>query len=175
MRRLLGVAAALALGVAVVEIVLLILVVKQIGGAATLLLVLATSLLGAFLLRTEGLRAWRRFRSSQAAGLRPGDEVSRGLAGVTGAFLLLLPGFLTDVVGLVLVSPPGRRAAGAGVRRAAEKRLSAPVASEVFGPRRVRVRTGRPSRDTPPTAPGAADGARPDQPEVIEGEIVDGR
>jgi UPF0716 protein FxsA len=146
------------------EIALLVLVARFIGVPLTIVLVLATSLLGGWLLRREGIRAWRALRKASLEGRPPGSEVSDGLLGLLGGVLLLVPGFLTDLVGLALLLPPVRRGARVGVRRAAERRVPSAVAGDLFGPRRVRVRRGPPrSDDTPPT-----DDATP-----IEGEILD--
>jgi len=153
---------------AVVEIVVLVFVVQHIGIGLTLVLLLATTLFGAWLLRREGSRAWRRFRQAADAGRPPGGEVSRGLIGLLAALLLVVPGFLSDLVGLALLVPPVRSAAVRLVQRGAEKRLSPTAAGDLFGPRKVRVRDTTPSRT--PRA-GGRDGGDGDA--VIEGEIVD--
>jgi UPF0716 protein FxsA len=141
----------------VVEIVLFVLVAHWIGVGLTILLVLATSLLGAWLLRESGIRAWRGLRAAGMAGRPPGPEVNQGLLGLLSGVLLVVPGFFTDLIGVALLAPPVRRVAGRGVQRIAERRMSSAAAGTVFGPRRVRVRPG---------------GAPPDS-EPIEGEIVD--
>lgn len=141
----------------VAEIVVFVLVAHWIGVGLTILLVLASSLVGAWLLRAAGLRAWRGLRAAGMAGRAPGPEVSQGLLGLLSGLLLVVPGFLTDVVGLVLLVPPVRRLAGHGAQRVAERRMSSAAAGTVFGPRRVRVRPGGP----------------PSEAEPIEGEIVD--
>ncbi|HET6212165.1 MAG TPA: FxsA family protein [Micromonosporaceae bacterium] len=148
-------------GLAVAEIAVLVLVVKAIGLGWALLLMLATSLLGGWLLRREGSRAWRRFRDAAQAGRPPGGEASRGLVGLLSALLLAVPGFLTDLLGLALLVPPVRTGAAGLVQRSAERRLSPSVVGDLFGPRRVRVNVGR---DGPEPS-----GAEP----VIEGEILD--
>ena len=151
----------------IVEIVLFVLVAHWLGVGLTILLVLATSLLGAWIVRTAGLRAWRRLRTAGMAGRAPGPEVSRGLLGLLSGLLLVLPGFLTDAVGLALLAPPVQRVAGRGVQRFAERRMSSAAAGDLFGPRRVRVRRGEAYRPTP-------DGPPPPGDTPIEGEIVDG-
>jgi UPF0716 protein FxsA len=141
----------------VAEIVVFVLVAHWIGAALTILLVLASSLVGAWLLRQSGLRALRGLRSAGRSGRGPGPELSQGLLGVLSGLLLVVPGFLTDLVGLALLAPPVRRLAGRGAQRVAERRMSSAAAGTVFGPRRVRVRTG----------------GRASEGEPIEGEIVD--
>jgi UPF0716 protein FxsA len=147
--------------VGVLEIAVLVFVAHQIGLLLTILLVLATSLLGAWLLRREGGRAWQALRTAANAGRPVGPEVTDGVVGLVGALLLVLPGFLTDLVGLALRVPVARRLTGTGVQRLVERRFSPALAGEMFGPRRVRVR-----RSGPP--PAAEDEENP-----IEGEIVD--
>jgi UPF0716 protein FxsA len=140
-----------------VEIALFVLVAQWIGVGLTILLVLATSLLGTWLLRASGIRAWRGLRAAGMAGRPPGPELTQGLLGLLSGVLLVVPGFLTDLIGVALLAPPVRRVAGRGVQRIAERRISSGTAGTVFGPRRVRVRYGGP----------------PTQSEPIEGEIVD--
>jgi UPF0716 protein FxsA len=152
---------------AIAEIVVFVLVAHWLGVAVTILLVLATSLLGAWLLRGAGIRAWRGLRAAAASGRPPGPELGAGVLGLVGALLLVLPGFLTDLVGLGLLAPPVRRLAGLGAQRLAERRLSSAAAGTLFGPRRVRVRRGRAYQP----APGPTGRADTDTP--IEGEIVE--
>jgi UPF0716 protein FxsA len=87
-------------------------VIIQVGQAIgiwpTLALLLADALLGSFLLKHQGRGAWRRFNEALAQGRFPGREVVDGLLIVVGGTLLLAPGFLTDIVGLLLLIPPTR-------------------------------------------------------------------
>ncbi|MEN3308049.1 MAG: protein FxsA, partial [Micromonosporaceae bacterium] len=146
----------------ILEVAVLIGVTHLLGGVLwTLLLVLATSALGSLLLRREGIRAWRRFRDAAQQGRAPGEEVSNGLVGLSGAVLLVIPGFLTDLAGLALLVPPVRRLARSRVQAFAERRVSPALATDLFGPRRVRVRRGAaqdsgPAAPQQPSEPGAA-------------------
>jgi UPF0716 protein FxsA len=148
----------LALGIA--EIAGFVVVAKLIGVAWTLLLVLLTTALGVALMRREGVRGWRRFRAAAESG-PPGREATDGLVGLTASVLLVVPGFVTDAAGLLLLVPPVRAVARAGMQRSAERRMSSAAAGDLFGPRRVRVR-----RD------GPGDGPTVSGP-VIDGEVVD--
>ena len=94
--------------VALVELVVILQVGEALGAAWTILLLVLTSLGGAVLLRHEGRRAWRAFREVAAEGRWPGDEVTQGALVIVGGTLLLLPGFVTDGVGLLLLLPPTR-------------------------------------------------------------------
>lgn len=159
MRRRLGLTALGLLLVGAAELALLVFVAHRLGLLTTVLLVLLTSLLGGWLLRREGSRAWRALRLAASDGRPVGPEASDGVVGLLSALLLVLPGFLTDLVGLALRVPPLRRGAGAGVRGLAERRFSPALSADLFGPRRVRVRREAPVPD---------DGGAP-----IEGEVVD--
>jgi UPF0716 protein FxsA len=87
-------------------------VIIQIGGLIgvwpTLALLLADALLGSLLLRHQGRGAWRRFNEALAAQRFPGREVADGVLIVVGGTLLLTPGFITDIFGLLLLIPPTR-------------------------------------------------------------------
>lgn len=75
----------------------------------TLLILFGDGLIGAWLVRREGRRAWDAFRTALSEARWPGDEVAQGALVVFGGALLLTPGFLTDAVGLLCVLPPTRR------------------------------------------------------------------
>ena len=161
--------------VPIAELYVLIQVGQTIGVLPTIALLIVDSLLGAWLLRREGARGWRRFRSAVNEGRPPGREGIDGVVGLLGALLLLTPGFISDAVGLLLLAPPIRAAARAGVRRAAEARISPSVAGQVFGPRFVRAKRSQtstpPSPPSPPPSPPPSQASSP--PAAIEGEIVD--
>jgi UPF0716 protein FxsA len=94
--------------VPILELWLIIEIGGLIGVVPTLLLLLADALLGSFLLRHQGRGAWQRFNRAIAERRFPGKEVADGLLIAIGATLLLAPGFLTDIVGVVFLIPPTR-------------------------------------------------------------------
>ena len=94
--------------VPVVELAVLIQVGQLIGVLPTLGLLIADALLGAALFRREGRRAWRALRSALAEHRVPGREVADGALIVLGGALLVTPGFVTDVFGVVCLLPPTR-------------------------------------------------------------------
>jgi UPF0716 protein FxsA len=156
---------------AVAEIAVFVAVVHAIGAGWTVLLVAATSVLGLMLVRREGIRGWQAFRAAAEAGRPPGRQVSNSLVGLFGAMLLALPGLISSAVGLLLVLPPVRGLARRGVERATERQVSAAVAGDLFGPRRVRVRRGDPVHTPDPEPPASTPPAQISG-EVVEGEIV---
>jgi UPF0716 protein FxsA len=94
--------------VPIAELYVIIQVGEAIGLWPTLVLLLADALLGSFLLKHQGRGAWRRFNEALAQRRFPGKEVVDGLLIVVGGTLLLAPGFITDIFGLILLIPPTR-------------------------------------------------------------------
>ena len=90
-----------------------------IGIWLTLALLAADSVLGSLLLRAQGRSVWGRFNTALAEGKIPHREVIDGVLVIFGGAFLITPGFLTDIVGLVLLIPPTR----ALVRRLVVRRL----------------------------------------------------
>ena len=156
----------------VLELAVFVGVGRALGFGVAVLLVFAASLLGLVLLRREGMRAWRGFRAAAAAGQPPGGQVTDGLVGLAGALLLAVPGLVSGVVGLLLLVPPVRRLARAGVRRATERRVSSMVAGDLFGPAHGAGAPGCAATDSnrprSRQQPVVVDGGR-----AIEGEIVE--
>ncbi|WP_138752459.1 FxsA family protein [Paenibacillus sinopodophylli] len=79
-----------------------------IGGWNTLLILLVTGLAGAYLARAEGRRVWGEAQRQMQAGQIPGQTMLDGLCVLAGGLLLLMPGFLSDIVGVTLLFPPTR-------------------------------------------------------------------
>jgi UPF0716 protein FxsA len=90
------------------ELAVIIQVGQAIGVWWTIGLLLADSILGSALMRMQGRAAWRRFNEALQAGRVPAREVLDGALVIFGGALLLTPGFITDVLGLVLLVPPTR-------------------------------------------------------------------
>lgn len=93
----------------VVEIYLLMTIGSQIGIIATLSLVLLTGFLGASLARLQGVQTMMRVRSSLEQGIVPGEEMVDAVLIFAAGVVLLTPGFLTDLFGLLLLYPETRR------------------------------------------------------------------
>jgi UPF0716 protein FxsA len=111
------------------ELYVILKVGDAIGALWTIALLAADSLLGSLLLRAQGRTVWRRFNETLAAGRMPHREVLDGVLVIFGGAFLITPGFLTDIVGLVLLIPPTR----AVVRRLVVRRLGRRVAVGVVG------------------------------------------
>ena len=93
----------------IIEIALFIKVGQTIGLWPTLALVIGAALLGGVLLRQQGLTVLMQLRGNVAAGRMPAQTIADAALIGVAAVLLVLPGFLSDVVGLSLLVPPIRR------------------------------------------------------------------
>ena len=150
--------------VPIVEIWLLLQVGRLLGVLPTVVLLVAMSLLGAFLLRREGARTWRAFREALAGGRLPAAEVADGALVILGGALLLTPGFASDAFGLLCVLPPTRAVLRRVLTRQVARRLTVGTVLGGRGPSSRR----RPS-DTvvdgevvrPPDDPGRPPGTVP--------------
>ena len=142
----------------VLEIYLLIQVGQVIGAWWTVLLLIADGLLGSWLIKHEGTRAWRALQEALAAARMPARELADGALILVGGTLLLTPGFLSDIVGFFCILPVTRPIARAGLTRfLTRKFLSGRVRSGPDGPGRDRARTRQ----------------RPGPDGVVQGEVVD--
>jgi UPF0716 protein FxsA len=92
----------------IAEIYVIIKVGEAIGILPTIALLILDAFLGAALLRHQGRAAWRRFNEALAAGRIPAREVFDGAMVILGGAFLLTPGFITDVIGVLLLLPPSR-------------------------------------------------------------------
>jgi len=126
--------------VTLAETYLLYVVGAALGGWWTLALILLSAALGAFLTKREGLKIWRAWKDSMMRGELPEEGLTSGILVLIGAALLVTPGVLTDVTGMLLLIPPTRRFAAKHVAAYVEKKLQAGIESKVAYTSRVRVR-----------------------------------
>jgi UPF0716 protein FxsA len=91
--------------VPLVEIYVLVQVGQVIGAAWTIVLLLLSGFIGAWLIRHEGGRAWRSLREALQSGRMPATEIADGTLILIGGTLMLAPGFITDAFGILLVLP----------------------------------------------------------------------
>ena len=125
-------------------------VIIQVGGAIgigpTIVLLVFDSIVGAMLLRSQGRAAWVRFNRALSEGRMPHKEVFDGVLVIFGGALLLTPGFITDVLGLILLIPPTRAIVRAFASRVVRRRLAVGGAATMWS-------FGRPQRP-PRRGPG---------------------
>ena len=110
--------------VPIAEIYVIIQVGQWIGILPTLALLILDGFAGAALARSQGRAAWSRFNQTLAAGRVPARETFDGAMIILGGALLLAPGFITDVVGFVLLIPPTRALLRAATARLARRRIT---------------------------------------------------
>jgi len=95
--------------VPVIEIYLLIKIGSQIGAMTTILLIFTTAIVGIYYAKYEGLNTLRSGFSQLSKNETPAYEVISGAAIAFAALLLIIPGFLTDVIGFLLIFPISRK------------------------------------------------------------------
>ena len=135
----------LVVAVPILEVYLLVEVGQRIGVWPTLAILVAGAVLGGWLMRREGSRAWSALTAAFSKGRVPSGELTDAALVLVGGLFLLLPGFLSDLIGLFFLLPLTRPFARKAVAFFVARRLSR---------RGVWPRPG----------PGEAD--------VIEGEVV---
>jgi UPF0716 protein FxsA len=123
---------ALFIVVPLAELYVILKVGDAIGAVWTIALLAADSVLGSILLRAQGRSVWRRFNEALAAGRMPHREVMDGVLVIFGGAFLITPGFLTDIVGLLLLLPPTRSVIRRLVARRLGRRVSVGVTREPF-------------------------------------------
>jgi UPF0716 protein FxsA len=144
--------------VPILEIYVLIQVGQVIGAWWTVLLLVLDSIFGSWLIRREGARAWQALRVALETGRMPARELADGGLILVGGTLMLSPGFVTDVFGIVLILPFTRPLARRLLTQLVSRRLLAGSAG------------GRPeNRPGNRHGPGGGSGSGP----VVRGEVVD--
>lgn len=139
------------------EIVVIVLVGRLVGWAPTAIALAALSILGIVLVRRTGRQAWAELARDRSVGAEPAHDVADRALVFAGGMLLIPPGFVTDVVALVLLLPFTRPLVRNRVRAWAVRRGSMQF-SAMYGDR-----TGG-SRHGPTT---------PHRPDVVHGEVID--
>src|ERR687890_1878408 len=115
--------------VPIAELAVIIQVGEAIGVWWTIALLIADSLLGSLLMRSQGRAAWRRFNEAVRTGRVPAREVADGVLVIFGGGLLLTPGFLTDIFGLLFLLPPTRAVIRRVFLRQAMRRITVTMAT----------------------------------------------
>jgi UPF0716 protein FxsA len=137
------------------ELYVIIQVSGVIGLGPTLVLLLADALLGSMLLRHQGRAAWVRFNRALAENRLPHKEVFDGVLIIFGGALLISPGFITDIFGLILLIPPTRAIVRGVSSRIVRRRMAIGGGATLW----TLGRTQRPPRHRPPPGgPGPAPG-----------------
>lgn len=108
---------------AAAEVFVAVQVANAIGALATLLLILLSWPVGWWALRAQGRAAWRRLGTAVSEGRPPGGEVLDGVLVLLGGLLLIVPGFISDVLGALALLPPTRALMRRQLARHVQSRL----------------------------------------------------
>jgi UPF0716 protein FxsA len=152
-----GLLALLFVVVPVVEIYVLIQVGQVIGAWWTVLLLIADGVLGSYLVKHQGGRAWTALRQALDEHRVPARELADGALILVGGTLLLTPGFVTDVFGLFCVLP--------FTRPFARRLLTGFLSRKFLASPLIGMYDGR--------GPGARTRRRPGPDSVVQGDVVD--
>lgn len=114
---------ALIIVVPALEIWILISAGKLIGAIPTIILIILTGVLGAWLAKYQGISALRNAQQKINNGQMPGDVIIDGLCILIGGVVLLTPGFITDAIGFALLLPPTRNLIKPSILRAIRNRM----------------------------------------------------
>jgi len=148
------------------ELVVFVLVAQWIGVGWTILATLATSVLGWMLLARQGTRALAELRERARTRRSPGAELGNAGLVAAGGLLMVLPGFIGDLIGLLCLLPGTRNLVRAGLTRLVAARLPVGLRPP------VRVESVR-TAEVPRTDDGRTEGSGSTRL-VIEGEVVRG-
>ena len=120
--------------VPIAELAVIIQVGGLIGFWPTLASLILDSILGSMLMRAQGRAAWRRFNEAIGSGRVPAREVADGVLVIFGGALLLTPGFITDIFGILFLLPPTRALIRRVFLRQALRRMTITMATPGQGP-----------------------------------------
>ena len=153
--------------VPILEIVLLVKLGQWLGVWPTVAIVIFTALLGTYVLHRQGFKVLNRVMESMAAGKPPVGPAIDGAFLMSAGILLIAPGVITDLIGLLLLIPPLRHAVAAwSVRRFL--RSAVVVRSATFT--RAKAKSGANGEQR---WPGAGTEARPER-SAEGGPVIDG-
>ncbi len=166
------------IAIPIAELYVIIQVGQAIGILPTLAILIADSILGTVLLRSQGRTAWRRFTAAMEESRVPHREVFDGAMVILGGALLLTPGFLTDIFGIILLLPPTRAVVWQIAKRFVVGRISFGPRVAGWGAQQARSRrasSGGPPPGHPPREPSAPPPyGRPDPRATPGGDVIEG-
>lgn len=117
--RLLGILTALFVGLPLLDTITLVIVGRYLGFWSTVAIVILSGVIGAHLARQQGLSVWRSLQADLAAGRVPTQGLMDCVLILIAGGMMLAPGFLTDIMAIMLLLPPVRN----GVKRWARHRI----------------------------------------------------
>lgn len=122
------------IAVPILELYVILQVGQAIGALWTIALLVASSIAGSLLMRSQGRAVWRRFNEAIVAARAPAREVVDGVLVIFGGALLLTPGFCTDVIGALFLLPFSRAAIRRLLLSLVGRRILVATPAGAFGP-----------------------------------------
>jgi len=117
-----------------IELFILLRIGAVIGSVNTILLVIITGVLGAYLAQKEGIRTMQKIRALTSRGEMPGNELLDALLILIAGIVLLTPGIITDFIGLLLLLPLTRKPIREWIKRRIEEKMSSQTITINQGP-----------------------------------------
>jgi UPF0716 protein FxsA len=108
----------------ILDLYILIKASQTMGFGITVVLIILTGIAGYYLAKTEGKLVIRNINNAMSQGNIPGNEILTGFSILIGGFLLLLPGIVTDIVGITMVLPGTRNFYKEYIRRKIERMIN---------------------------------------------------
>lgn len=142
--------------VPLIELMILIEIGGVIGSLWTFIIIISTAIIGAKLVRQQGLQTWGKIQQQMAQGQIPAQSLFDGICILVSGVLLLTPGYITDIIGILLLTPPFRAMAYAGIGDKIKLRATAHSSFH------------QPGQNTP----GSDFNGDPQQPTTLEGEYT---
>ena len=109
--------------VPLIEVLLLLEIGNRIGTLNTILLIILTGILGAYLMRLQGFVVFRKIQKDLSQGIPPAKKIVEGALVLAGGILLLTPGFFTDAIGFLLLIPQTRQYLLERIQQVIERRI----------------------------------------------------
>ena len=163
--------------VPLLEIFLLIRLGQVVGPWWTILILVADAILGSWLVKREGARTFRALQDAIAAHRMPSTELADGALVLVGGTLLVTPGFLSDIAGLLCILPFTRPAARGVLARMITRRLTVAARQPQYGrPQNSGSQNTGPQNTWPQDSRDESrrqDAQRPGHGDVIRGDVVD--
>ena len=154
-----------------IEFEALILIGNEIGGLASFLGIFVTAFIGMWLLRAQGRAVMMRWQSNLNRGEIETDSLASGLSLLLGGFLMLLPGYVTDAIGILCFVPGVRFIIG----NALLSRLHIAKVQNMFGARFAGGFAGTPEEGFGPPEEGFGQtSSRPYRRKTLDGDVIEG-
>ena len=153
----------------VVEIAILIKIGGIIGAFYTVAIVIGTAIIGAYLVRLQGVSIMLRFQNNLQQGIFPAEEMIDGAMALVAGAVLLTPGLITDIIGFTLLLPPTRKIIKGSVKKFIKSRAVSFTHAGPGGPHGGGPHAGGPF-GRGPHGTGGCGGSTREEGGIIEGE-----